>query len=107
MRVIIRFSLNRDKNSKMRNDLKALLKTYGITWTGEKGLAKTGTYEGKGISEERVRKAMLSFWKRVDILGSAHVDHFWMYVDAEPIDKMRKIVKRQMVEDAKQKLPYE
>ena len=93
MRVIIRFSLNRDKNSKMRNDLKAILQDHGIMWTGGGGLAKTATYEGTGLSEKRVQSAVLRFWGRVQSLGSAHIDHFWMYADVEPIDKMRKQIK--------------
>jgi hypothetical protein len=42
MRVIVRFSLNMDRGSKLRNQLKAILEKYGIMWTGR----KTGTYEG-------------------------------------------------------------
>lgn len=90
MRVIIRFSLNRDKNSKMRNDLKAILEDHGIKWTGSAGHTKTATYEGTGLSEARVQRAVLKFWGRVQTLGSAHVDHFWMYADSEPLDRPRR-----------------
>jgi hypothetical protein len=94
MRVIIRFSLNRDTNSKMRNDLKAILESYGIMWTGGTGKHKTATYEGTGLSEKRVQQAVLKFWGRVQTLSAVHIDHFWMYADAEPIDQARKKLAR-------------
>jgi len=77
MRVIIRFSLNRDKNGKLRNALKPTLENYGIMWTGK----MTGTYEGD-VSEISIRNAARSFWTTAaNFMGSAHVDHFWMYAD--------------------------
>jgi hypothetical protein len=90
MRVIIRFSLNRDTNSKLRNDLKAILEKHGIVWSGAAGHTKTATYEGEGISESDLQKAVLAFWKRVQALSSAHIDHFWMYTDTEVEDKVRR-----------------
>jgi hypothetical protein len=100
MRVIIRFSLNRDRNSKMRNDLKAILSKHGIRWTGEAGNTRTATYEGKGISEDRLQEAVLEFWGRVQTLSSAHIDHFWMYADGEPIDGQRRKVRRMMAAES-------
>jgi hypothetical protein len=77
MRVIIRFSLNRDRRSELRNVLKTVLENHGITWTGR----MTGTYEGN-VSETAIRDATRIFWNRVaNFPGAAHVDHFWMYAD--------------------------
>jgi hypothetical protein len=85
----------------MRNDLKAILKTHGILWTGEASHTRTATYEGTGISEEQLRQAVLAFWKRVQALGSAHIDHFWMYADLEPIDGHRRKLRRMMATKSK------
>ena len=79
MRVIIRFSLNRDTGSKMRNALKPVLEKYGIKWTGR----KTGTYEGRYIDEADIQKALREFWVKAQNLGTAHIDHFWMYADKD------------------------
>ena len=77
MRVIIRFSLNRDRKSELRNALKPVLETHGILWTGK----TTGTYEGD-VTETQIRKAVQSFWHTAATYqGRAHVDHFWMYAD--------------------------
>ncbi len=77
MRVIIRFSLNRDKKSGLRNVLKPTLESHGIMWTGK----MTGTYEGN-VSENDIRNALRQFWQvAANVVGSAHIDHFWMYAD--------------------------
>lgn len=77
MRVVIRFSLNRDKNSELRNALKPALENHGIMWTGK----MTGTYEGD-VAEIAIRNALRQFWTTVaNYTGRGHVDHFWMYSD--------------------------
>jgi hypothetical protein len=87
MRVIIRFSINRDSGSKMRNSLKPILEKHGIMWTG----AKTGTYEGQDIEEADIQRALRQFWIKAQRLGTAHLDHFWMYADKERRKRARLI----------------
>ncbi len=80
MRVVIRFSLNKDRNSELRNILKPILEGHGILWTGR----TTGTYEGDA-PETAIRNALRQFWNAVAIFpGRARVDHFWMYADRKP-----------------------
>lgn len=77
MRVVIRFSLNRDKRSELRNALKPILEAQGIMWTGR----NTGTYEGD-VDEAHIKRALSQFWTRLaNNMTSAHLDHFWMYTD--------------------------
>lgn len=77
MRVIVRFSLNNDKGSGLRNRLKPILENHGIMWTG----ANTGTYEGN-VGEADLRDAMRLFWNSMNSYqGIATLDHFWMYAD--------------------------
>jgi hypothetical protein len=88
MRVIIRFSLNNDTGSKLRNVLKPILESKGIRWTG----ATTGTYEGTRVDELDLRDALRRFWNRVgNYMGPGRVDHFWMYVDSKPPRKRRRL----------------
>jgi hypothetical protein len=91
MRVIIRFSINRDHGSKMRNSLKAILEKHGIRWTGAKSAGKTGTYEGDDIDEADIQKALRLFWLKAQRIGITHLDHFWMYADKEPRKRVRLI----------------
>jgi hypothetical protein len=78
MRVIIRFSLNNDQGSALRNILFPVLENGGIMWTG----ANTGTYEGDDIDEADLRNVLALFWNTLaGYMGNAHLDHFWMYVD--------------------------
>ena len=79
MRVVIRFSLNKDHGSALRNTLLPILEQRGIAWTGK----TTGTYEGYA-DESDIRLAMTAFWKAVEASEAGVVDHFWMYVDRKP-----------------------
>ncbi len=79
MRVVIRFSLNKDHGSALRNTLKAILEQRNIIWTGK----TTGTYEGYA-DEADVRLALTAFWKAVELSQNGVVDHFWMYTDRKP-----------------------
>lgn len=77
MQVVIRFSLNSDSGSRLRNSLFTILQNHGIMWTGR----KTATYEGN-VGEAVLRDAMRQFWNRAaSYMGRAHIDHFWMYCD--------------------------
>jgi hypothetical protein len=62
MRVIIRFSINRDHGS-----LKAILEKHGIMWIGAKIAGKTGTYEGEDIDEADIQKALRQFWLKAQL----------------------------------------
>lgn len=77
MRVILRFSLNRDTGSALRNALKDILEQHDIWWTGR----MTATYEGN-VPIGTVRNAMRAFWNcAAHHPGPGEVDHFWMYSD--------------------------
>lgn len=80
MRVIIRFSLNRDPGSALRNALKAVLESQDIIWTGR----STATYEGY-VSEAKIRRALSLFWRTAanHPVATTKVDHFWMYADRQ------------------------
>ena len=77
MRVIVRFSLDGDLGSKLRNQLHGILSGSGLS-PG----ANTATWEGKGLSEQDVHSAMCKFWDKIQTYsGPGSLDHFWMYVD--------------------------
>lgn len=79
MRVVIRFSINREKTGKLRNELFAILKSHGINWTGK----STGTYEGY-VKAGNLETAMSQFWNAVsNHAGKGRIDHFWMYTDRQ------------------------
>jgi hypothetical protein len=81
MRTIIRFSLDRNKGSKLRNKLKGILKRYGIKWQGD----VTGTYEHHNISAIDLAAALGDFWAEVNQMPRpTHLDHFWLYTDNPP-----------------------
>src|SRR4051812_35890852 len=81
-RVIIRFSLNSDDGSLVRNRLAAILTPIGIQNTG------TGTWESANVTMQDFGAAMCEFWA---VLSNQHlvagvspnfaVDHVWIYVD--------------------------
>jgi hypothetical protein len=83
VRVIVRFSLNNDQASALRNILFLILENGGITRTG----VNTGTYEGEDIDEADLRNVLAQFWNTLSgYMGNAHLDHFWMYVDKKRSD---------------------
>jgi hypothetical protein len=75
MRTIIRFSLNNDPGSGLRNALAGILEGAGLVRT-----IKTATYEGD-LTEDEIRDALRKFWNVADGYTPAYVDHFWMYAD--------------------------
>ena len=79
MRAIIRFSLNNDEESRLRNPLyNILVGQYGFTKHG----GKTATYENTDISEAQFSKVMCDFWDQaVNPPNDASIDHVWAYCD--------------------------
>jgi hypothetical protein len=81
MQTIVRFSLNRDKGSKLRNALTPILEGAGIK------KVSTGTYKGD-VTEAVLRNVLAQFWNAMGAhMGPAHLDHFWMYADNEDAPK--------------------
>jgi hypothetical protein len=77
MRVIIRFSLNNDHGSALRNSLANALESHGMVRQ-----ANTATYEGD-LDEAEIRSVMRMFWNIASGSTRARIDHFWMYSDAK------------------------
>ena len=77
MQVIIRFSVDDDTNSILRNRLNNALEKNGFS------LGKnTATYRNGSVSEAKLSVVLAKFWDVVHTnKGSARVDHFWMYSD--------------------------
>lgn len=80
MRVIIRFSIDNDSQSLLRNSLVYKLETLHSF----KKASKTSTYEYHSTSPVALSKVLSDFWHVVEShKGSATIDHFWMYVDQD------------------------
>lgn len=77
MRVIIRFSLNNDAGSGLRNSLAPVLEGAGLVRS-----SKTATYEGD-LNEGEIQKILGKFWSIAHAYTPAYIDHFWMYVDQQ------------------------
>lgn len=79
MRVIVRFSIDGEGNSALRNKLASILESAGVVRS-----KKTGTYEGE-LSEATLGSAVASFWETVaehqNQVPGVGIDHFWMYAD--------------------------
>lgn len=81
MRAIVRFSLDGDKKSVLRNQLASILEGYGFV----KHKSKTATYEHSSITKSKVKVVMGKFWKQaVKPTNVADIDHVWMYCDNPP-----------------------
>ena len=81
MDVIIRFSLDGDRSSKLRNKLKDVLKSGNIDWDS----STTATYRGSNISSVDLAKTLANFWTAVNAdKRRVSFDHFWMYCDNPP-----------------------
>jgi hypothetical protein len=84
MRAILRFSIDNERTSALRNALAKILVSAGFVLSG-----KTATYEHANISEADMAKALNDFWARAaNHGGSGTVDHFWMYTDTVPTAPM-------------------
>lgn len=78
--VIIRFSVDNEKNSVLRNKLNTKLENHGFV----KVESRTATYINGSISPGILSQAMSEFWNEVHShTGGGTIDHFWMYADKE------------------------
>ena len=84
MRAIIRFSIDRENNSALRNKLAPILEGTGFQ-RGE----NTATYEHQNISQQSLGAALNQFWTTANAHeGPGRIDHFWMYSDRNPLDEL-------------------
>lgn len=78
--VIIRFSIDNERNSALRNKLNTKLEGHGFS----KLQSRTATYLNSSISDLDLSNAMSDFWSEVHgHKGTGTIDHFWMYADQE------------------------
>jgi len=78
MRSIIRFSVNGEKKSKLRNKLNTILINAGYKLNPH----VTATYEHGAIDEKELASAIGDFWKAAsNPPNDANIDHVWMYSD--------------------------
>jgi hypothetical protein len=82
MRVIIRFSIDGERNGAVRNALAWQLSNVGMQNTG------TGTWEHQAILPANLALAMSGFWKVAGDVASVYgadpgvsIDHIWIYTD--------------------------
>jgi hypothetical protein len=78
-RVIVRFSLEGDDNSTLRNHLAAELEAVGITRT------RTGSWESPGMPAADAAQrlgAVLTILSQAGANARApYLDHLWVYID--------------------------
>jgi hypothetical protein len=84
-RIIIRFSLDYDENSAVRNQVEQILDVAGITRTA------TGTWESAAaapaIISKQLAQVMGILQNPQQIAGVqhyTHLDHIWIYIDQQP-----------------------
>ncbi len=82
-RVILRFSLNGDTGSKVRNALEPKLTSVGIT-----NESKTGTWESTTCLPDPATKTLYEVLQILsapdEIVTGCRLDHFWLYIDQKP-----------------------
>lgn len=84
MRAIIRFSLDGDQGSALRNPLCYRLEQMGFQRAGN-----TATYENPHIGTLELAQTLDGFWTLVNQhQGPGRVDHFWMYTDRSDVDDL-------------------
>ena len=77
MRVIIRFSVDHESNSALRNKLNGVLTGEGFTKR-----SNTATYQHRNLQTLDVSRVLRKFWNKAhQHSGPGQVDHFWMYSD--------------------------
>ncbi|GLR54328.1 hypothetical protein GCM10007923_55450 [Shinella yambaruensis] len=82
VRVIIRFSVDNENNSALRNKLTGVLTRAGLV----RG-ANTATYEAMHLTSGNVGHMLSAFWRRANNhQGPGRIDHFWMYSDKSDLD---------------------
>ena len=83
MRAIIRFSLNGDENSSLRNRLRDVLKNK--RFLADPGGANTSTWQNHHISVPDYADVIARFWETVaKHSGPGKMDNFWAYCDQWP-----------------------
>ncbi len=81
MRSIIRFSVNGEKKSALRNKLNKILTEANYVLNPH----VTATYEHAHIPERQLANVMRDFWDQAGKPpGDAYIDHVWMYSDNPP-----------------------
>ena len=82
-RVIVRFSLNTDTTSALRNTVANLLKANGINRTA------TGTWESAANPQAQAAQCIAGVVTQLanpnnvgGVNPMAHLDHIWVYMDA-------------------------
>jgi hypothetical protein len=79
MRVIIRFSVDGEANSALRNKLSGRLTRAGFVRA-----QNTATYENGNIDEGDAATLLASFWRCANNhAGPGRLDHFWLYSDRQ------------------------
>lgn len=84
MRSIIRFSVDGEKDGRLRNRLAKILTDAGYVLNRH----VTATYEASDITAQDLAGTMQTFWNAAsnpNTLGVT-VDHVWMYADNPPRD---------------------
>lgn len=82
MRAIIRFSVDGEANSALRNKLANWLTGKGFVRAGN-----TATYEHPHIAKADLAKVLGDFWRKANVhQGPGRLDHFWMYSDRTALD---------------------
>ena len=79
MRTIIRFSVDGEVNSALRNKLSGRLTRAGFV-----RLPNTATYEHANIDEGDLATAIAGFLRAANNhAGAGRLDHFWLYSDRQ------------------------
>lgn len=82
MQVIIRFSVDGEKNGSLRNKLAGILTQAGFQRSGN-----TATYRHDHIEPTGIAAALEKFWSgAAKHKGNGRIDHFWMYSDRGFLD---------------------
>lgn len=79
-RIIVRFSLDRDKGGQQRKELAEILHKCGIENT------RTGTWESPAASPAKVAKSMSNILRALAAVSDGDpsqvtLDHLWIYID--------------------------
>lgn len=81
MRAIVRFSVDGENDTPLRNQLRAVFMSAGFVLNQN----VTGTYEHPMISGHQLAQTMLHFWQMaMHAPNAAHIEHIWIYCDNPP-----------------------
>jgi hypothetical protein len=86
-RVIVRFSLNSDTSSSLRNQVTSLLEQFGVQKHGE----KTSTWESESMLPTDCSLCIAEVLSAIalkteDPQWSVILDHVWIYIDASSVE---------------------